>query len=193
MPILGVIASSTQQGRAVVDTGVMFPIKTVAVGGTALSSITFSSIPATYTHLQLRFSVQTNRSGVTGDNMFIRFNGDSTSGLYSRHQLFGFGNAIPTSAAATSQNEIFIGSICSSNVRDLFAMSVLDILDYDNTTKAKTTRAFTGYTDNGTGAMALMGGAWYNTNAITSISIFPQSGTAFTAGSVVTLYGILGA
>ena len=72
-------------------------------------------------------------------------------------------------------------------------MSVLDILDYDNTTKAKTTRAFTGYDANGSGAVALMGGAWYNTSAITSISIFPQSGTAFTAGSIVTLYGILGA
>jgi hypothetical protein len=193
MPILGVIASSTQQGRGVVDTGAMFAIKSILVPDNGAASIDFTSIPATFTHLQLRFSIQTNRSGVTGDNMFIRFNGDSSSGLYSRHQLFGFGDAIPTSAAATSQNEIFIGSIPSSNVNYLYGISVLDINDYANTNKAKTTKTFTGYDANGSGAVALMGGAWYNTSAINRITIFPQSGTAFTRNSNITLYGIKGA
>ena len=71
MPILGIVASSTRQGL-VTDTGAMFPLGAVTVGSAGASSITFSSIPSTYTHLQVR-AFYTN-SGGTLDDAKWKFN-----------------------------------------------------------------------------------------------------------------------
>jgi hypothetical protein len=65
------------------------------------ASVTFSSIPATYTDLVIRASVQTTRVAAGTDYLFMRFN--STTSGYSGTQLYGAGasaNSTRDSASA---------------------------------------------------------------------------------------------
>jgi hypothetical protein len=52
-------------------------ISTVTVGGGGVSDVTFSSIPSTFTHLQIRFIGKDNRSGVATSVLFMQCNGDT--------------------------------------------------------------------------------------------------------------------
>jgi hypothetical protein len=81
------------------------------------------------------------------------------------------------------------GSTATANV---FAVTVLDLLDYTSTSKYKTVRNLAGYDSNGFGSIALNSGLWMNTVAVTSISISPRVGTLFNANSRFSLYGIKG-
>jgi len=163
---------------------------------TATASVTFSSIPATYTHLQIRFFAQTNRGTYGSDDIFVRVgSGSIDSGSnYAWHDLFGNG----TSAAAqslTSQTKIELNNAAGTGVASNFGAGVLDILDYANTNKYKTTRSLHGNDVNGTisgfgGRVALDSGLWINTAAITTIQFAPITGTAFNQYSSFALYGI---
>ena len=162
---------------------------------TASSSITFSSIPATYTHLQLRIICRSS-SGNNYDNIFMSFNSDSGSN-YTSHYLAGNG-ATADAYAWTSDTKIqsfyTAGGTAGSNV---FAISVIDILDYANTSKYKTTRHLNGFDNNGTGTgnyakgtVDLSSGLWQNTSAISSINLQINGGVNFTQYSSFALYGI---
>ena len=64
--------------------------------GSATASITFSSIPSTYTDLRIVFS----GTGATVLNLKVRFNGDSASN-YSQTNLQGLGYSVQSSRAST--------------------------------------------------------------------------------------------
>lgn len=179
MPILGVIASSTRQGQAT-DTGAMFPIFATTLTGTA-ASITFSNIPSTYTHLQVRFSTLNGATGGT----FFRFNNDSGSN-YSSHYLYGNGTGVQSGVYGAS-TEIYV----SNHGTTIPTVGIIDVLDYKNTNKFKTTRAFAGNDTNNTNntAIAIWSGNYRSLTAINAFTIFP-SGTTFSANTEVCLYGI---
>jgi hypothetical protein len=59
MPILGIIASS----KLTAAVGDFESIATVTVGGGGAATVEFTSIPATYTHLQLRYIAQKTSNG----------------------------------------------------------------------------------------------------------------------------------
>lgn len=184
MTILGVIASSTRQGQSTI-TGSMEPIAVATVPSGGLSSITFGSIPQTYTHLQLRiFSLMT-----AADNFYMRFNSDS-NGNYAWHQLTGDGSSAGA-ANNTGTTFMFIGNN-NSNSATIGNSSIVDILDYANTNKNKTMRALLGSDANGSGLVALRSGVWLSTSAVSTISIIPSSGS-FREYSSFALYGIKGA
>ena len=91
MPILGILASSIT-GGLVTDAGAMFPIRSYVVPSGGAASVTFDSIPSTYTHLQIRYIVQ-QKTGAGGANgIDVRFNDDSGSN-YNVHRLVGNGSA----------------------------------------------------------------------------------------------------
>lgn len=180
MPILGIWAS--QNYPRVTDTGAMFPISTVTVGSAGASSITFSSIPSTYTHLQIRgLGLITSGGGFTA-----RFNGD-TGANYSFHQLYGEGSIAQSNAGAVTQTFMYFaygaGSTTAPNA------FVTDVLDYANTNKNKTVRSLNGNDLNGSGYIQLWSNAWYSTSAITSITVT----ASFNQYSQLALYGIKGA
>ncbi len=161
-------------------------ISTVIVGSGGSSTVSFTSIPGTYTHLQLRAIA---RSGTTGESGMITFNSD-TGANYSRHYLIGTGTAT-ASGAGTSANNIDILYInSSSSTANVFATNVLDILDYANTNKYKTVKLLAGADQNGSGAIGLYSGSWRSTSAITSITITPSSSIA--QYSTFELFGIRG-
>jgi len=174
-------------------------IATVTVGSGGASSITFSDIPQTYQHLQIRGIVREN-----GGNVHIvvaRMNNDSTGGRYVQHHLIGTGSATESGAF----NNLFFdggGSTASTfmfgndNPVDSPAAFVYDILDYSSTTKAKTGRCLFGFDTNGTGNGASQFGfvgvastLYTQTSAITSLT-FIEGGQNFRQHSTFALYGV---
>jgi len=111
-------------------------LQTVNVGSGGAGSITFSSIPNTYTHLQIRGIVQTNRATYGIDEGYLTFNGDSGSN-YAYHYMYGDGSS-PTAGAAPSVARIATGSgNFGTTTGGTFGGFICDILDYANTNKNK--------------------------------------------------------
>jgi hypothetical protein len=149
------------------------------------SSISFSSIPQTYTHLQIRmFAVYTGSVG-TG---YIAFNGDNASGNYSYHGMGTDGvSPPPGSVAATSQNQGKYTGYAGTSPAAV-NNSIIDILDYTNTSKYKTARTIYCWDANGTGYIEFGSTNWRSTSAITSIVLTPAN--TFTTYTTASLYGI---
>jgi hypothetical protein len=190
MPILGVIASSHYTATNV-DNGAMFPLGMVQVGSGGTANITFSSIPSTYKHLQIRGIARSNRA-LTRDALKITVNGNTST--YGYHILYGDG-ATPNAAGLSNEPDIAFTDIAGGNTgANVFGAMIIDILDYASTTKIKTLRGLGGFDDNGSGRIAINSGAYYgNTNALTSIKLESYGGTVLQQYSTFALYGIKGA
>jgi hypothetical protein len=165
-------------------------IETITVASGTSNEISFTSIPSTYNHLQIRLIARTNRSSNTEANLLIRFNNDTGSN-YAYHDLFGDGASV-TVSAATSQTKIIANRLTgASATANIFGSIIIDILDYKNTNKYKTVRAFGGVDRNGAGGISFSSGLWMNTNAITEIDFTTIEGSFdFTQYSHFALYGI---
>jgi hypothetical protein len=153
-----------------------------------LNSITFSSIPQTYKHLQIRTSTVATTDGYIES----RFNSDSGSN-YAWHIVTGEGSATGASAQ-TSQTKLRITAFNNQMDTTNPYVSITDILDYTNTNKNTTIRTLSGKDSNGAGDINLISGVWLNTAALTSIQLFlsPTSGKTYLTGSHIALYGIKG-
>lgn len=150
-----------------------------------VSTVTFSSIPSTFQHLQLRAITRTATSA--SDFIGVRFNGDSGSN-YGFHYLYGNGSSA-AAGAATPDSLIAWHTADGGDTANAFGASVTDILDYVSTNKYKTTKTLDGFDLNGSGTVDLSSGLWRNTAAITSIEVF-TFGPNFATGSSIALYGI---
>jgi hypothetical protein len=181
---LGILASSITKSKLSTNSYESIATVTVGVGGS--SSISFTSIPSTYKHLQIRAIVQ-NTSVNTYS--YMRFNSDTTAS-YSNHYLDGDGASVTAGAGANAVQSYFGYTTANSNT-NMFGIVIADILDYANTNKNKTNRILTGKDMNGSGVIELASSAWYKTNAITQIDIYP-SGTNFAQYSSFALYGVKG-
>jgi len=149
------------------------------------SSVTFSSIPQTFTDLVLVLDFV---GSTTFLNTQTYFNNDTTNGNYSVQYLFGQ-SAEPRAARESRPN---IGGNWSSSSYPLASrgQGVMNIFNYSSTTYKKTVVSRYG-SDLETG---LNTGTWLSTSAITSITV--ESGNAgvfIGSSSVFTLYGILAA
>jgi hypothetical protein len=182
-PILGILASARPRATNSYES-------IATANGTGSSGvITFSTIPSTYKHLQLRWI---NKSTSTGSYNLLRFNGDSGSN-YSDHYLYGQGSNPALAGADTTQTSINLyGSLVTSTAADVYAAHIVDILDYTSSNKNKTVRAFGGQDSNGSGVIFLSSGLWMNSStAISSLTITANTGN-FTTASSFALYGIKG-
>ncbi len=163
-------------------------IETFTVGSGGQATITFSSIPSTYKHLQLRVMAKNSSSGSFDAGGRIRFNSDSGNN-YANHELYGVGSGTPSSDVPGGSNPY-------SNINWILGSSqmsanIFDILDYSNTNKNKTVRQLGGTDTNGGGIIQFQSGMWMNTSAISSIVIDISSGS-FAQYSSFALYGIKG-
>ncbi len=165
-----------------VDPGAMIPIATTTLS-TATGTITFSNIPQSYEHLQVR-GIARRSSGNT--NTIVRFNSDSSSN-YATHYLLGNGSSA-SAGAETSATRFYLDVLTASATS--YAGSVLDILDYTNTNKFKTARSLSGIDLNGSGTVFFCSGLWRSTNAITTITLSLESGNNFEQYTSFALYGI---
>lgn len=190
-PILGIIASSLRASNNSYES-----IATASGTGSA-ATITFSSIPSTYKHLQIRFiakdtenlgSANTNPLSLTANSItsyvYHRLLGDGTSASADwsggASSVLSYNNAIPTSFSTQS---------------DILGVGIIDILDYSSTTKNKTVRAFLGCNANSTSTVYKIqfnSGLILSTAAISSLTLGTQAGGNLTTTSRFALYGIKG-
>jgi len=159
----------------------------VAIATTTLSSaastITFSSIPATYTDLRLVL----NMAPTVGLPPEFRLNG-SASG-YSQTTLYGTGSA----AGSSRETNVTIGwyGLRRTGVATYPALFTVDIFSYAGNTNK--TGLITGNNDrNGAGSVEYHVALWRDTSAVNSITMRIDNGAAsYAAGTTATLYGIL--
>jgi hypothetical protein len=186
MPILGIIAS--QDYNRVTNSYESIASTTVGSGGSA--TITFSSIPATYTHLQIRYLAANEGSAATDEPVYMRFNSDTTNANYRNHRTNGDGSSV---GSGSFQLPISSTTNGNGNAATYYSGGVIDVLDYANTNKYATVRSLSGWDSNGAGQIWLMSELWMNTAAITRIDFTTFTGSDYREFSKFALYGIKGA
>jgi hypothetical protein len=158
------------------------PIATTTVSGSSTSTITFSSIPATYTDLVLvanagassaaDYDLQIN-SDVGSNYSFTRLSGDGTSAASDRFSSQAYIRLDKLSYMSTSISNVMIAHI----------------QNYANSTTYKTVLARSNNAGVGTSAVV---GLWRNTATINRLDVILSTIT-FLSGSTFTLYGIASA
>ena len=155
-------------------------------------SVTFSSIPQTYEHLQIRVSGGFDSSGNGGHQIYIRFNGN-TNTHYSDSMITAYGSNHNADRYGGSFNYIYGGGRITGPLvrRPEFGVTLTDIVDYTNTSKKKMMMSISGNAPGYDGGSLLrFGGAFLdNTAAITTILLYPPSGN-FVRGTSISLYGV---
>jgi hypothetical protein len=146
----------------------------------ATSSVSFSSIPSTYTDLVL-VVVATNTGGNT--DLFLRVNGDTATN-YSYVFMTAYGSGVDSSKVNNTAN-VRMGyyGLPQSTVE---YHSVTHIFNYANTTTYKRWITRSNAASAGTDALCSQ---WRSTSAINQLTVFCNSGS-FGTGSTFTLYGI---
>jgi hypothetical protein len=191
MPIVGSFAGASARAYGLgagVAIGDFESIATTVLTGNQ-STINFTSIPQTYTHLQLRIIGRNNQVGTNQKEYWkLQFNSDTTNNNYRRHEIFGNGAA--PAAAAYQDGGISLGP--TPNATSTFSVHIADILDYANTNKYKTVRNIAGYDGNGFGEVHFNSGIWISTSAITTINLNPfiSGSNSFTQYTSIALYGV---
>jgi hypothetical protein len=155
------------------------PISTQTVG-TATPSVTFSSIPQTYTDLVIVSSSMVSTGNGQGIN--LRFNSDTGSN-YSHTVLYGTGIS---AVSGRTSSATYISYTNVSDVTNNWDAGICHIMNYANSTTNKTTISRGGVANQLT---VLYTGLWRSTAAITNIVVLSTSGNII-AGSTFTLYGI---
>jgi len=163
-------------------------ISSVTVGSGGASSIDFTSIPATYTDLVLKLSARGTLTGLTWQNIRLRFNSDSGSNYSyivlaalsgsalsasetSTYLRYSYGTYADATASTFSNNEYHIANYASSNQKSI---------SYDSVAE----------NNSSTAALAITSGKWNNLAAISSITITPDAGGNWAQYSTAYLYGI---
>ena len=153
------------------------PIATQTLGS-AVASITFSSIPQIYTDLVL----VSNAINTTLQSCRLRFNNDAGTN-YSENYLLGSG----TAATAGRGNNL---TNLDHNYTDTTpAAGVTFINNYSNSATFKSVLMRWNNTGSSDPYVGFYVGLWRNTAAINSIEVFVLSST-MAIGSTYTLYGI---
>jgi len=191
-PILGIIAS---QDYVRIPPSSYESIATFTAAG-GETSLTFSSIPATYASLQIRGISRDTAAFNYNQELGVRFNSDTGSN-YAWHRLIGSsaGSVSANGSASATSIATYYSGCCDNATASVYGANIFDIHDYASTTKYKTVRYFSGVDTNTSSAefgVTLGSGLWQSTSAVTSINIRSLY-TAFKAGSTFALYGIKGA
>jgi hypothetical protein len=153
------------------------PLANVTLG-TAATSVTFSSIPATYRDLILIITAQ--RTG-TPVNVGMRFNGDSGSN-YSSVYMTGTGSS---SVSATVSSTNFQLDLYPYPPSSGFNNYIVQMMDYSATDKHKPILVRVNDAGNATEASA---GRWASTAAVNSLALTLSN---FNTGSTFSLYGVI--
>jgi hypothetical protein len=168
------------------------PIATTTVSGTSTTSITFSSIPSTYTDLLLAINSYWNDQ----DTAHLRFNGDSGAN-YSATLLITTQTPSASSDRTSGANQMFLGRFGTNTSNSpftnsplSFGTSLINIQNYSNTTTFKTVLARLSNYSRPSYGLGATAGLWRSTSAINSITIFTDNTSYAMAGSTFTLYGI---
>jgi hypothetical protein len=189
---------STPSAKGAFTVGNFFSIATETIGGSSSSTVTFSNVPSTYTHLQIRMISTGTRADYAIGEINIQFNGD-TGNNYAYHDFYGDGAAgtlytsYGTTQSSIRQAPGTFGGTTGGNTR--FGSAIIDIFDYSDSNKYTTVRGLSALDLNGTinglgGRVGFASGSWRNTSTVTSITITASGASPFLQYSKFALYGI---
>jgi hypothetical protein len=151
--------------------------------GSATNTISFTSIPQTYTDLVVVASVK----ATSGSNEVLRAQVNSDTGSnYSYTYVQGVSAGAQSGRASNSTLILAqAGNQAIDEATSTFSPYTLNFMNYSNTTTNKTILARGAGTNQAGASVSL----WRNTAAITSIRLFIAAGN-FDVGSTFSLYGI---
>ena len=156
------------------------------------ATVTFSSIPATYEHLQLRVSSH-DTYDATWDVLYAQFNDDSGTN-YSYHYMEGYSGANSGAGGGTGKTHAWLGKAEGSfgaTLATTYGVLGVDILDYANPNKNTTTQALSMVVDpRPTNIVHLSSTLWDDTSAVNKIVFYPIYSSAFVRGTTFSLYGL---
>ena len=156
---------------------------TVGAGGAA--SVTFSSIPSTYTDLVLLTSI---RCSTTEDTAYLRFNNDSGAN-YSFRRLISDGTTA-SSSSATAQAQLALQFMAQSNyTANTFSNNAVYIPNIASSNQKSASFDSVNETNATNPRMLIAAGLWSGTAAINRLDLIPGLGN-FAQYSTFTLYGV---
>ena len=154
------------------------PIATQTVSGSSTGTVTFTSIPSTYTDIVVIIN-----AGYLSDSRDITWRiNNNTGSNYSGTVASGNGTSA-TSSRYLSQNKHFTNCLGFPDA----GTGIIYLMNYANTTTFKTAISRAGTTTNVTQVNSHL---WQLTDAINRLDFFPNVSGNFLSGSTFTLYGI---
>lgn len=180
----GTFTRSGMAGNPVIMPGSYESIASTTVGAGGSATITFSNIPQTYTHLQIRCFARTT-GPTNGENTYIYFNNTSNGTGYAWHVVRGDGASV---VGAGGANARIVANVGTTNTTSTYSAMIIDVLDYSNTNKNKTVRNLYGWDANGSGYIGLASTLVPQTAATTQIDI--DLAYNFGQYSTFALYGV---
>jgi len=158
-------------------------------------NITWSSIPQTYEHLQIRASFQDHNAtnSATNFTLAVYFNNDNSYARFATHMVRAYGST-DTGYAHASWAQV--GYMGAEPDIPRYAGVVLDILDYTNANKKTVVSGLNGYV--GTVNNVSFGSSLWHTassgsgvnDAVTQIMLHSPGGAGLLRGGSATLYGL---
>lgn len=167
-------------------------IATTTVGAGGQATISFTSIPNTYKHLQLRAIVR-DASAVNDFSATKMVINSDTSTAYTRHILYGdYAGNYASGYNGTTGYCLSVVANQGSTTANTFCTNVIDFIDYQNTNKYKTIRTIYGTATNAISQEGIFSNLWQSTSAISSLSFTFASAANFAQYTHFALYGIKG-
>jgi hypothetical protein len=165
-------------------------ISTTTVGAGGAASVTFSSIPGTYTDLVLLVSAKYSSAGYEEDYLSVQFNSDTGSN-YTHGILMDDGFSFFTKGYTSPATRVNLGYIPGSNTNANFMSNMRIEIPYYASSNAKVIQSEWGWlrAANYESANGISGGGWTNTNAITSLTFFSPVSATIAQYSMFSLYG----
>ena len=166
-------------------TYVLIASTTVGSGGTA--TITFSSIPSTYTDLFIKVSGRTDRASIN-DYLKVKFNGSTTG--YTEKSLYGNGSGAQSETNNATTYAFMFALDGASMTASSFASGDIYIPNYAGSNYKSISSDFVQEQNSTTAIAAIQANLWSNSAAITSITIESATGNNLVQYSTAYLYGI---
>ena len=167
-------------------------IATIFGTGSA-TSVLFSNIPQTYKHLQLRAMIRTSFNANVDTIFAFNFNNNTNDTQSAVHRLYGTGASVFSTGSTGNYSAALGLTPANTSTANAHGALILDVLDYNNTSKLKTLRSMygmTGTTQPEVGMHSALPTAILGTNAITTMQIAFNGN--ITSSSRFSLYGIKG-
>jgi len=162
-------------------------IASSTAGSGGVANIDFTSIPATYTDLNILLSARTNDASIYGA-IKLQFNNSTTT--YSGKEIYGSGTAAASYTRGVTDNGLYIGDV-NGNTTTANSFSNFSIYIPNYTSSNYKSVSVDGVEENNATETysRLLAGLWSSASAITSVK-FSFTGATILEYSTAYLYGI---
>jgi hypothetical protein len=174
----------------------MHLIQKQTITSAGVTAVNFTSIPQTFTHLQLKVSERSNNSAAYDVLYIYNLDGTGNSGNMAYNILYGTALAAGANGYTGSFSGQFAFIPANNSKAGVYGSAIVDISNYTDTNKLKPIKSIWGWYDNNVSSGAPYHGLAsgvsmaLGTSAVTALSILVNN--SFAIGSTFTLYGING-